>query len=248
MQTIQFENRDQRLDTRLPPLTVGSWPLPSEEAGLFTDSYGVAPSEQVSLCVPKEQLDKMNDATVVLAAVQKGDRAAAEELLVLVYDELRRLAASKLAHEAPGQTLQATALVHEAWLRLLGHQTPTFNDRAHFFRASAEAMRRILIDRARRKKTERHGGSFARVEFNLGDIELAAPSADDQLLALNDALEKLALTHPLQADLVKLRYFAGLTNEEVSEAMDISVSTVKNYWAFARAWLLNEIETDRSML
>jgi RNA polymerase sigma factor (TIGR02999 family) len=182
----------------------------------------------------------MRDATVMLAAIQEGDSKAAEQLLVLVYDELRRLAASKIAQEAPGQTLQPTALVHEAWLRLVGDQAPSFKNREHFFRASAEAMRRILIDRARRKRTQRHGGEYQRVD--LGDFELAAPTADDQLLAVNEALDTLAVEHPVQAELVKLRYFAGLTNEEVSQVLGISLSTAKNYWAFSRAWLLNEIE------
>ena len=184
----------------------------------------------------------MNDATAMLAAIQSGDAQATEQLLVLVYDELRRLAASKLAAEAAGQTLQPTALVHEAWLRLVGDQSRSFKDREHFFRASAEAMRRILIDRARRKRTERHGGTYQRVA--LEDFEPAAPSADDHLLAINEALDKLSLEHPEHAELVKLKYFAGLTNEEVGEVLGISLSTVKNYWAFARAWLLNEIESD----
>jgi RNA polymerase sigma factor (TIGR02999 family) len=188
----------------------------------------------------KPQADNMSDATVMMAAVEAGDPNAAEQLLVLVYAELRRLAASKLAQEAPGQTLQPTALVHEAWLRLVGDQKPSFKDRSHFFRASAEAMRHILIDRARRKKTERHGGNYRRIEFE--DFDLASPSADEQLLVVNEALDKLAVEHPVQAELVKLRYFAGLTNEEVSEVLGISVSTVKNYWAFSRAWLLNAIE------
>jgi RNA polymerase sigma factor (TIGR02999 family) len=184
----------------------------------------------------------MSDATVMLAAIQAGDSKAAEELLGLVYDELRRLAASKLAHEGPGQTLQPTALVHEAWLRLVGDRTPSFKDREHFFRASAEAMRRILIDRARRRHTVRHGGDCQRVDCE--GFDLAAPVLDDQLLAVNEALDRLALEHPVQAELVKLRYFSGLTNEEVSEVMGISVSTAKNYWTFSRAWLLNEIETN----
>jgi RNA polymerase sigma factor (TIGR02999 family) len=183
----------------------------------------------------------MSDATIMLAAIEKGDSKAAEHLLVLVYDELRRLAASKLAHEAPGQTLQPTALVHEAWLRLVGDKTPAFNDREHFFRASAEAMRRILIDRARRKHTQRHGGEYHRVDFE--GFDLAAPAVGDQLLAVDEALDKFAIEHPIQADLVKLRYFAGMTNEEVSQVLGISLSTVKNYWTFSRAWLLNEIES-----
>jgi RNA polymerase sigma factor (TIGR02999 family) len=184
----------------------------------------------------------MSDATVMLAAIKAGDSKAADELLVLVYDELRRLAASKLSCEAPGQTLQPTALVHEAWLRLVGDKTSSFKDREHFFRASAEAMRRILIDRARRKHTVRHGGGYQRLDFEAFD--LSAPAVDDQLLAVNEALDKFASEHPVQAELVKLRYFAGLTNEEVSQVLGISISTAKNYWTFSRAWLLNQIESE----
>lgn len=196
----------------------------------------------VGLCSASPQIDNMSDATVMLAAIHAGNSKAAEELLILVYDELRRLAASKLAHEAPGQTLQPTALVHEAWVRLVGERNPSFKDREHFFRASAEAMRRILIDRARRKQTVRHGGGYQRVDFD--GFDPATPAADDQLLAVNEALDKFVLEHPVQAELVKLRYFAGLTNEEASEVMGISVSTAKNYWTFSRAWLLNEIESE----
>jgi RNA polymerase sigma factor (TIGR02999 family) len=183
---------------------------------------------------------KVSDATVMLAAVERGDPKAAEELLVLVYDELRRIAAFKMAHESPGQTLQPTALVHEAWLRLVGNERPTFNNRAHFFHTASEAMRRILIDRARRRRTERHGGGYVRVEFD--GFDPAAPDADDQLLAVHEAVDKLALEHPVQAQLVKLKYFAGMTNEEASEVMGVSVATVKNYWTFSRAWLLDEID------
>jgi RNA polymerase sigma factor (TIGR02999 family) len=208
------------------------------EPGLLENSSGERLVDE--LCSRAARVDNMSDATVMLAAIQAGDSNAAEKLLVLVYDELRRLAASKLAHEAPGQTLQPTALVHEAWLRLVGDQTRSFQGREHFFRASAEAMRRILIDRARRKQTRRHGGEYQRVDFE--GFDPAAPAVDDQLLAVNEALEKFAIEHPVQAELVKLRYFAGLTNEEVSEVLGISLSTAKNYWAFSRAWLLNEIE------
>ena len=184
----------------------------------------------------------MGDVTQILGAIEQGDSRAADELLPLVYDELRRIAAHKMALEAPGHTLQPTALVHEAWLRLVGDHTPSFKDREHFFRASAEAMRRILIDRARRRQTVRHGGEYQRVNFE--GFDLAAPTVDDQLFAVNEALDKFALEYPVQAELVKLRYFAGLTNEEVSEVMGISVSTAKNYWTFSRAWLLNEIESE----
>jgi RNA polymerase sigma factor (TIGR02999 family) len=182
---------------------------------------------------------EMGDATLLLTAVEQGDPKAADQLLELVYQELRRLATQRMAREAPGQTLQATALVHEAWLRLVGSKEPTFENRAHFFSAAAEAMRRILIDRARRKATRRHGAGFDRVELEEGD--LVAPEADDQLLAVHDALDKLAQHHPVQAELVKLRYFAGLTNEETAGILGISVSTAKNYWTFARAWLFKEI-------
>ncbi len=182
----------------------------------------------------------MSDATVLLTAVEQGDPQAAEKLLEIVYEELRRLAASKLARETPGQTLQPTALVHEAWLRLVGAKNPKFENRAHFFSAAAEAMRRILIDRARRKLTQRHGGNYERIDLEGQD--LAAPEADRQLLAVNDVLDKLAKEHPIQAEVVKLRYFAGMTNEETAQVLDISVSTAKNYWTFARTWLFHEIK------
>ncbi len=209
----------------------------------YRNRSGAPSANQLFLRSRGEDAKDMTDATVMLSAIEAGDPNAAEKLLVLVYDELRRLAASKLAHEAPGQTLQPTALVHEAWLRLVGDHNPSFKDRTHFFRASAEAMRRILIDRARRKKTKRHGGGFERIDFDAGNFEFTIPGADQQLLAMNEALEKFIVEHPVQADLVKLRYFGGLTNEEVSQVLGVSLSTVKNYWAFSRAWLLNEMET-----
>ncbi len=181
----------------------------------------------------------MSDATVLLSAVENGNGQAADELLELVYQDLRRLATHRLAQESPGQTLQPTALVHEAWLRLVGSQNATFQNRAHFFSAAAEAMRRILIDRARRRQTRRHGGEYKHV--GLDECDSPAPQSDDELLAINEALDQLAREHPLQAEVVKLRFFAGRTNEEVAEILDISVSSVKNYWAFSRAWLLQEI-------
>jgi RNA polymerase sigma factor (TIGR02999 family) len=191
-------------------------------------------SAQLSLC------EDMSDATILLTALDQGDPQAAEKLLELVYEELRRLAASKMAREAPGQTLQPTALVHEAWLRLVGDKNPRFENRAHFFSAAAEAMRRILIDRARRKLTQRHGGGVERVDLDGQD--LAAPGADQQLLAVHEVLDKFATVHPVQAELVKLRYFAGMTNEETAQILDISVSTAKNYWTFARTWIYQEIK------
>ena len=181
----------------------------------------------------------MSEATLLLDAIESGDAKASDQLLPLVYEELRRLAASKMANEAAGHTLQPTALVHEAWLRLVGDETPKFQNRAHFFVAAAEAMRRILIDRARQKRAARHGGGRQRVE--LDQVELPFLGDDDQLLAVNDALDQLAAAHPLEAEVVKLRYFVGLTHDEAAAALGISVRTAKYYWTHARAWLFHQI-------
>jgi len=181
----------------------------------------------------------VSEVTRILDAIGHGDSKAAGELLPLVYDELRRLAAQKMAHESPGQTLQPTALVHEAYLRLVGQTDPHWKNRAHFFAAAAEAMRRILIDRARRKHAARHGGGQQRVD--IADIEIAAAEKDDQLLAVNDALEKFTAVDPAKADLVKLRYFVGMTIEEAAAALDISPPTAKRHWTYARAWLRHEL-------
>lgn len=167
---------------------------------------------------------------------------SAERLWPLLYDELRRLAAAKLAREAAGQTLQPTALVHEAWLRLGGTEQHTWQNRAHFFSSAAEAMRRILIDRARSRQALRHGGGQQRVDFS--GLDLAAAGDDDHILAVDEALEKLALVEPAKARLVKLRYFSGLTLEEAGQALGISEPTAKRWWAYARAWLLNELAPD----
>jgi RNA polymerase sigma factor (TIGR02999 family) len=184
----------------------------------------------------------VNETQLIIEAIENGEPKAAEQLLAMVYDELRRLAASKLASNASEQTLQPTALVHEAWLKLVGDRDRTFQNRAHFFRAAAEAMRHILIDRARRKQTERHGGNCIRVDLEGVEPYLALPDSDENFLALNEALDKYSREFPIQAELVKLKYFAGMTNEEVSLILNISVSTAKNYWNFSRTWLLNEIE------
>ena len=183
----------------------------------------------------------MSDVTRILAAAQQGDPTAAEQLLPLVYDELRRLAAHKMLQESPGHTLQPTALVHEAWLRLVGDGNKQWDSRAHFFGAAAEAMRRILIDRARRKRALRHGGDQQRVE--LSELELAANVKEDQLLAVSEALDKLAARDKVEAELVKLRYFVGMTNDEAAEALGISLRTAKYYWTHARAWLFRELQT-----
>ncbi|MFZ0826554.1 MAG: ECF-type sigma factor [Verrucomicrobiia bacterium] len=185
----------------------------------------------------------MSDVTRILESIEHGNPKAAEELLPLVYVELRKLAGSKMAHEAPNQTLQPTALVHEAWLRLVGNDNPQFANRAHFFAAAAEAMRRILIDKARRKKAVRHGGDQQRVE--LENVDVAAPGDDDELLAVNEALDKLAAQNQVEAELVKLRYFVGMTLEEAAEVLGISARTADNYWSHARAWLFREIKGQR---
>ena len=181
----------------------------------------------------------MSDVTRILQSIEAGDPKAAEELLPLVYQELRRLAAYRMANEPPGQTLQPTALVHEAWLRLVGNENVKWNGRAHFFGAAAEAMRRILIDNARRKKALRHGGGQQRLDIQ--DLELSAPASDNELLALNEALEKFAARDPQKAELVKLRYFGGLTIQQAAAALEISEPMAKRHWTYARAWLFREI-------
>ncbi len=185
----------------------------------------------------------MSDVTRILEAAQQGDPTAADQLLPLVYDELRRLAAHKMANEAAGQTLQPTALVHEAWLRLVGNENKKWDGRAHFFGAAAEAMRRILIDRARRKHAARHGGGQQRVEIQ--EVDLACSNDDDQLLAVSDALDKLAAQHKVEAELVKLRYFVGMTNDEAADVLGISPRTAKYYWTHARAWLFREVQLQK---
>jgi RNA polymerase sigma factor (TIGR02999 family) len=185
-------------------------------------------------------LKRVSDVTCILERAQAGDPGAAVELLPLVYDELRRLAAAKMANEAAGLTLQPTALVHEAWLRLVGNQNQQWNGRAHFFGAAAEAMRRILVENGRRKRAARHGGGQAKLDVH--EIELAAPVPDDELLAVNEALDKLAARDNKKAELVKLRYFVGLTTEEAAEVLGISIPTADRWWNFSRAWLFDELE------
>jgi len=185
----------------------------------------------------------MNEAAENVEKNVLGNNPPPEELLGLVYNELRRLAEHKLAHEIPGQTLQATALVHEAWLRLTQERKYKFECKAHFFNAAAEAMRRILIERARRRQTVRHGGGYVRIEME--EDLLVSPESDDQLLILDEAMKKLAQEHPRQAEAVKLRYFTGMTHEQIAEALRISPATAKNYWAFSRAWLLREVSSQK---
>jgi RNA polymerase sigma factor (TIGR02999 family) len=181
----------------------------------------------------------MTDVTRILDAIERGEARAADDLLPMVYQELRRLAQSKLAREPAGQTLQATALVHEAYLRLVGADSPEFAGRAHFFAAAAEAMRRILVERARRKGRLKHGGGRKRFELEEGDL-VDEPRARE-LLALDEALDRLAEEDPVKADLVKLRYFAGLPLDKAAELLGISRATASRYWNYARAWLYCEI-------
>jgi RNA polymerase sigma factor (TIGR02999 family) len=174
---------------------------------------------------------------------QPPDAASAEELLPLVYDELRKLAAARLAHENPGQTLEATALVHEAYLRLLdADRPPSWKSRGHLFAAMAEAMRRILVENARRKKAEKHGGGLVRHDAD--EVPIPAPNPPEDLLAIDAALDRFAECYPDQADVVKLRYFAGLTIEQTADALGLSPATVKRHWDFSRSWLLREVRGD----
>jgi len=181
----------------------------------------------------------MADVTQVLSAMEAGDPEAAERLLSLVYGELRHLAAAHMAREKPGQTLQPTALVHEAWLRLSVNSSPGWENRAHFFAAAAEAMRRILIESARRKQALKRGAGVVRI--NLDDVDVAATTDSETLLALDEALERLVAEDAESARIVKLRFFAGLTNEETAAAIGLSVRTVKRHWTFARAWLYEHL-------
>ena len=184
----------------------------------------------------------MSDVTRILTDIEQGHARSTEKLLPLVYNELRRLAAHKMASEPAGHTLQPTALVHEAWLKLVDPPSQSWQNRAHFFGAAAEAMRRILIARARRKHTQRRGaGAF---HLDVDELEIAGPAPDDQLLALNDALDRFAALEPEQAELVKLRYFVGLKIEEAAEILGISKATATRWWAYARAWLFHEVQSE----
>ena len=189
----------------------------------------------------------VGDTTLILQRIEAGDPKAAAELLPLVYDDLRRLAASRLARENPGQTLQPTALVHEAWLRLGGDKQPSWSNRAHFFAAAAESMRRILIDQARRKRAQRHGGEYVKISANVTGFDVATPLEDEEeLLLVNEAVDALARHDTRKAELVKHKYFAGLSLEETADVMGISVATAKREWAYARTWLFNEVKRLRT--
>lgn len=186
----------------------------------------------------------MSDITQILERVEKGNAQAADELLPLVYDELRKIAAYKMSLQPPGQTLQATALVHEAYLRLLGNEEKRWENRRHFFGAAAEAMRHILIDRARRKLRTKHGENVDRVP--LDEIEITSPAKEEIILQLDEALEKLAQTSPEQAKIVKLRFFAGFTEPEIAQILNLSERSVQRQWSYAKAWLFERIEAMKS--
>jgi RNA polymerase sigma factor (TIGR02999 family) len=188
-------------------------------------------------------IDFMTDVTQILSRIESGDPTAAEQLLPLIYNELRHLAAQKLTQEKPGQTLQATALVHEAYLRLVdGDQAKHWNSRGHFFGAAAEAMRRILVDQARHKRSQRRGGDYQRIELSVAERVVGANPFD--MLALDEALNRLAVRDPRAAELVKLRFFAGLTVPEAAKALVVSVATAENDWAYARSWLKLQLSTN----
>jgi len=186
----------------------------------------------------------MSDVTRILTAIEQGAAKATEELLPVVYRELRRMAAHKMSRESAGHTLQPTALVHEAWLQLVDAPSQSWQNRAHFFGAAAEAMRRILIARARRKQTQRRGAGA--VHLDVDDFEIASPAPDEQLLALNDALDRFAVLEPQQAELVKLRYFVGLKIEEAADVLGISEATAKRWWVYAKAWLFDDIGKEKT--
>ena len=181
----------------------------------------------------------MSDITLILQKMEQGDERAAGELLSAVYDELRKLARAKMVREPAGQTLQTTALVHEAWLRLGGESQPRWENRAHFFGAAAEAMRRILVDNARRKQRDRHGGGLRRVDWE--HLDVASTGDDDTVLAVHEALERLAAHDPVGAKLIELRFFAGLPNVEAARVLGLAERTAKRTWAYARAWLQKEL-------
>lgn len=183
----------------------------------------------------------MSDVTRILNAIEQGETEAADELLPLVYEELRLLATRKMSHEPPGQTLQATALVHEAYLRLVGTTDRGWDNKGHFFKAAAEAMRRILVESARRKKSPKHGGDRKKMEFNEDVLVVGDRVPSETMIALDEALEKLSKTDKMKADVVRLRYFAGLTSEQAAAVLRISPTTAKRYWVYSRAWLLREI-------
>jgi RNA polymerase sigma factor (TIGR02999 family) len=214
-------------------------------------SHESARTEEHTWCGTDIQLRRacvqMSEITEILESVGHGHPKAAHALLTLVYDELRRVASQRMSRESPGHTLQPTALVHEAWLRLAGGKAaPEFENRAHFFGAAAEAMRRILVESARRKKRLKHGGNLERMDID--DVDLAAPLPNDELLAMDEALDALAAVDGRAAEMVKLCFFAGLTQEEAGRELGVSLATAERIWSFARAWLFREMQKQRDII
>lgn len=210
---------------------------------MMADFCDVAGDQVVGQGPVWSKRSNMNEITRILDAMKSGKTAAGGELIPLVYDELRTMAANKMARERPGQTLQATALVHEAYLRLVGNEEG-WQNRAHFFGAAAEAMRRILIENARRKASRKHGGDL--VKLDLSSVDVAINTDEEHLLRVDEALEKLAAKDPEAAQLIKLRFFTGLSNEDAAQAMGLSTRTATRLWAYARAWLFQEISRSES--
>jgi RNA polymerase sigma factor (TIGR02999 family) len=213
---------------------------PNREEALFASGAGETGGEAHDMAA---ETAAMSDVTKILQAASAGDPRAAAQLLPLVYEDLRRLAAHRLAGEGHEHTLQPTALVHEAWLKVVGNDQRTWQGRQHFLAAAAEAMRRILVDRARRRLAAKRGAGAERLEID--EVDIPAPAADDQLLAINEALTKFASIDPRKAELVNLRYFAGFTFEETAEVLGIAVPTAKQWWTYARAWLRVEMASQR---
>lgn len=251
---MQFSTDGDGVPDKADPLLPGTPPSPVSAELVaartlpLTSSSGLAASRTVFLKTfdppTSRRTVRMSEAAPALHETSNGDPAGAADLLPLVYEELRRLAARRLAGESKEHTLQPTALVHEAWLRIEASGTRVWRDRQHFFAVAAEAMRRILVDRARRRQAAKRGCQPERVA--LDEMDLAAPETDERLLAMNDALEKLAAVHPRKAELVRLRYFAGLSFEETAEVLGIAVPTAKQWWAYARAWLKVEMTSAAS--
>jgi len=214
-----------------------------KHAGCGGPPYFVRREKKMLLsCGPIRHVGGLSEITVILQQIDAGDTAGANRILPLVYDELRKLAAAKMARESASQTLQPTALVHEAWLRLGGEAQPSWKNRAHFFAAAAEAMRRILIENARRRHAVRHGGGLEKVSANATGFDLTAPADDEELLLVHEALDALAAEDPRKAELVKQCYFVGLTLEEAAAIVDLPLRTAERHWAYARAWLAAEIK------
>jgi RNA polymerase sigma factor (TIGR02999 family) len=242
--TCWWERSSNAKAIQVPQLQFSAVILSVRASADVTEAANLESVRLLNSRFPRDRLAGMSDVTRILSQIESGDSSAAEKLLPLVYDELRKLAAVRLAQEKPGQTLQATALVHEAYLRLVGSgdREPSWNNRAHFFGAAAEAMRRILINRARDKGRQKRGGQGQRID--LEQVELAVDATHEDLLALDESIERLAVENSECAKVVKLRFFAGLSIDDTAAAMGVSPSTAKRHWAYARAWLFDSLRSE----